>query len=288
MASYILKAKNLDLVNQKNKKTTIGRFYSGDRFYTLLNEYIDVNLHKKSRFMAWLIKVLFKSGNYKHDPGIANGQPWSVKLFDWFCILCLIIFVCLAFGFLGPIIDVALGKKAASDLIGAFSGLGVGALITGIPGIGWLIMYFTIRKKNKPLSLQAYVEKKISFCLMLRFLIKNTKRIKGDKDSQIMLLENFEAQGASGPRWLNIQMINLICSIFPEFNYMFRFESLSDEELAELKPIIDYDFRMVEIIGADDLQWEGWTKKEQKHIFKKQSKTKVKDSIQEENKVKEE
>ena len=101
MASYIVKSKHIDLSKEANNKYSIGKFYSGDRFYTLLNEYIDLNLKKQNIFVAWVINVLFKSSNFKHDPAIANGYPLSVKLFDWFCIACLIAFICLVDAFDG-------------------------------------------------------------------------------------------------------------------------------------------------------------------------------------------
>ena len=52
MASYIVKSKHIDLSKETNNKYSIGKFYSGDRFYTLLNEYIDLNLKKQNIFVA--------------------------------------------------------------------------------------------------------------------------------------------------------------------------------------------------------------------------------------------
>ncbi len=278
MSSYILKSKGCDITDTQKEQVSVGRFYSGDRFYTLLNEYIDKNLVRQSAFMAWIIKFLFKSSNYKHDPGIANGQPWSIKLVDWLCITCFVIFIILSLGVIGTLfpilVEVSKGNFDA-DLVDklkkAIAGLGVPAIVLGIPGITWLVIYCVIRKKNKPLSLQAYVEKKVSFCLKLRFLIKNVKNVTKEKNPQVLLLENFEAQGASGPRWLNIQLINLVCSIFPGFNYMFRFESLSDEDEAELAEVINYDFKNIELIKADDIKWNKYVAKEKKNMFSKKS-----------------
>lgn len=274
MAKILVKAKGLDISNQKAKKITIGNFYSGDRFYTLLNEYLDTNLSRKSRFMAWLIKIMFKSSNFKHDPGIANGQPWSVKLFDFFCVLCLIVFIILTLGVIGTLIPVIMGfvtskidANAMKALQASLIGIGVPAIIVGVPAIFWLVIFFAIRKKNKPLSLQAYVEKKISWCLKLRFLIKNTKKFKEEKNQQILVMQNFEAQGAAGPRWLNLQLINLICSIFLNFNYTFLINDLKDEELAELDPIVQYDFRMIELVNAEEVQWNAWTAGPKRNIF---------------------
>lgn len=248
-------------------------------FIHYLNEYLDKNLSKKNKFMAWIIKILFKSSNFKHDPGIANGQPWSVKLFDWFCITCLIVFIILTLGVIGTLIPVIMGvlgsnkigEEQLQSLKSALAGVGIPAICVGIPAIFWLVIFFTIRKKNKPLTLQAYVEKKIAWCLKLRFLIKNVK-LQKQETKTIFLLEHFEGQGASGPRWLNIQLINLICSIFSDFDYVFRFENLTDEELAEIQQVIEYDFRKIELINADDIKWNNWVDDGRKKLFTRKTK----------------
>ena len=272
MASYIIKSKKLNIDEKQNKKLSIGRFYSGDRFYTILNEYIDINLRKRNIFMAWIIDVLFKSSNFKHDPGIANGQPWSVKLFDWFCISCIIIFIALTgTTILIPVISAVLNPK---DFVSVFEqikqttlSIGITAIIFCLPSILWLWIYFAIRRKNKPLTLQAFVEKKISYCLILRFLIKNIKVQPLNVEKEVILMENFEAQGAQAPRWLNIKLINLICSIFPEFNYIFKFDNLTEEEVEELQPIITHDFMNIELINSDNIAFHEWEKKPVKKLI---------------------
>lgn len=278
MASYILKSKKINIYDDLIEKIIIGNFYSNDRFYTLLNEYVDSNLKHKSKLLAFIIKILFSSNNFKHDSSIANDNKdkW-VRIFDWFCIICLIIFISLAIGIIGTAIPLIINvvKKADStsfnNLIKALMGIGIPGIVFGIPGITWLIIYFAIRNKNKPLTLQAYVEKKVSWCLKLKFLIKNVKNIqKKDnlKIKQIFLLDKFETQGTSSSRWINIQLINLICSIFNDFNYVFRFNILTDEEVIELKTIIQYDFWMIEIIEDNKIKWDEWKQKNnKKHFF---------------------
>lgn len=277
MASYIVKSKHIDLSKETNNKYSIGKFYSGDRFYTLLNEYIDLNLKKQNIFVAWVINVLFKSSNFKHDPAIANGYPLSVKLFDWFCIACLIAFICLVATtpLMGVIFQLVQGKGL--DLaLGAILGSSIPTILTGIPAIFWLWIYFAIRKKNQPLTLQAFVEKKISYCLKLRFLIKNIEiKIPSKGGQEIVILENFEAQGTQAPRWLNIQMINLICSIFPHFNYIFKFDQLTDDEYKDLLSIVNYDFRNLDLIPYNDVEIDNWElKKKTKWVPKKKASTK--------------
>lgn len=274
MSSYIIKSKRVDLSQEANNKYSIGKFYSGDRFYTLLNEYIDINLRKQNIFVAWVINVLFKSSNFKHDPAIANGQPLSVKLFDWFCIACLIAFICLiaTTPLMGIIFQLIQGKIPDPTLgLGAILGSSLSIVLTGIPAIFWLWIYFTIRKKNHPLTLQAFVEKKISYCLKLKFLIKNIEiKIPSKEPQEIIILENFEAQGAQSPRWLNIQMINLITSIFPHFNYIFKFDELSEDEYKDLSSIVNYDFRNLDLIPYNNVEINDLIiKKKKKWITKK-------------------
>ena len=276
MTSYILKSKKINIYDDLTEKIIIGNFYSNDRFYTLLNEYIDYNLKHKSKLLAFIIKILFSSNNFKHDSSIANNNKdkW-IRIFDWFCIICLIIFISLAIGVIGTAIPLIINviKKADStslnSLIKALMAIGIPGIIFGIPGIIWLIVYFGIRNKNKILSLQAYVEKKISWCLKLKFLIKNIKKIEkkhNRKTEQIFLLDKCETQTTSF-RWVNIQLINLICSIFKDFNYVFRFSVLTDEELIELKTIIQYDFWMIEIVEDNQIKWNEWKWKNNKKYF---------------------
>ncbi len=287
MASYIVKAKGINLVADSSKQISAARFYSGDRFYTLMNEYIDKNLSRKNWLLGFIIKVLFRSSNYKHDPQIANGRQWSVFIFDFICCVMLITFCCLVSALIiSGIVDLAVKLqemyKQPPDTWGFINptqlffgtifqnwerllGMGVGVIITGIVGILWLLMIVKIRKKNKPLSLQAYVEKKISICLSLRFLIKLSNRIKNKND--IIVLENFEAQGAAGARWSNVQMINLISSIFNDFSFVFRFDELSDDDYNELKDVMDYDFKMIEIVKSDDFKFKKYEHKERKTLL---------------------
>lgn len=275
MASYIVKSKNInvDFNSEEFKKVKdIGHFYSGDRFYTLINEYIDSNLARKSRLLSFIIKFLFKSSNYKHDSSISNGKSWGVILFDIFCVLCLITFFGLIIAIIGTSIGTilkSLGDKGATGAVGeAISGLFdfskdgkasamiISAIITGIIGIFWLIMILKIRKKNKPLALKAYVEKKVDFVLKLRWMLRVKEKsldkvIKTKKELNIFLLDKFEGQGGAGDRWLNIQLINLLASIFYDFNLIFHFNELSDDEYSELNEIFDYDFKRIELIKLE-------------------------------------
>ncbi len=271
--SYIVKSKKI-VTNIKakdiNKENCIGNFYSGDRYYTLLNEYIDSNLTRKSKILACIIKFLFKSSNYKHDTSISNGRSIWVTLFDLMCVLFFIVGIILILVSVGaPLIQSLLdffSKKAGAagsfidSLKNAFTANAAASiamlvigLITLIIGIFWMICFFRIRKKNKPLSLVAYVEKKISFILKLRWMIKAKgktidKAIKSNKEYKLCFINLFEQQGGSGPRWLNIQLINLLVSIFDDFSLLFVFKELSDTEVDELKDIFEHDFKNIELL----------------------------------------
>ncbi len=278
--AYIIKSTLIDLNAKEAKKIkqsskNLGNYYSGDRFYTLLNEYIDNNLKRKNKLLAFIIRWLFKSGNYKHDPQIANGKSWGCILLDAFCVLCFIAFIALIIVTMGTsIIKAAIGDgsggatsfidklgKVLGDMFstaGDASGSGlymiIAALICGVIGIAWMIMFFKIRKKNAALSLKDYVIKKLNTTLKWRWLIKladksaKTIKIKKSKELEVFCLNKFEGQGGAGDRWLNIQMINVLASIFDDLDLMFKFDSLTDDEYKELKEIMDYDFKRVDII----------------------------------------
>ena len=187
-------------------------------------------------------------------------------------------------GSIAPLVTQAItgNLTAGVNILGHLS---IPALIIAIPAIFWLWMYFTIRKKNQPLTLQEFVEKKISYCLKLRFLIKNIEiKVPSKEAQEIIILENFEAQGAwassqsvQAPRWLNIQMINLICSIFPHFNYIFKFDELTDDEYKDLSSIVNYDFRNLDLIPYNDVEINNWApKKKTKWAPRKKASTKKK------------
>ncbi len=263
-----IKNKNVKLTKKEMSETKIGNFYSSDRYYTLLNEYIDSNLKRKSRILYIIIKYLFKSSNYKHETEIANGKTLWITLVDIFCVLSFITFVILLIVTLGFSLVKSLTsiKGIANELQNLFSFAQGGqasimiiiAIILGIIGIAWLIMYFKIRKKNAKLSLVDYVTKKIDTCLKLRFLIKSSDKIvstakttinkKGKNEYKVYCLDNFEQQGAASARWLNIQVINLLSSIFTDFNLVFRFINISDDEYKELQKIVDYDFKNIDLV----------------------------------------
>lgn len=270
-----VKSKNIKLTKKELKSEGIGNFYSGDRFYTLLNEYIDTNLKHKSMILYVIITYLFRSSNYKHDPSIANGRAFWPLLIDIFCVLSFITFICLIIATMGTaIIQAAIGDGTGGatsfiDKLGEVlksmfttaqgsSGSGlymiICAIIFGIIGIGWMIMFFKIRKKNAALSLVDYVTKKVNTILKLRWLLRtkdkaiSTVSSKEKKSRQIFCINKFEDQGGAGNRWLNIQLVNLLISIFPDFNLVFRFDNLADAELLELQEVTTYDFKNVELL----------------------------------------
>lgn len=277
--SYIVKSKSINnnVVTSENiTQKSIGRFYSNDRFYTLINDYIDKNLVFVSRPLAAVIKYLFRSSNYKHDPQIANGRSLWVFLFDLWCVICVIGFLGMFIGLLGVPLFTGIAKAGSASAIGSaiaeqFGNLfGEGKaggpvmvaflIIFLIFAVLWFVVWFFIRRKNKPLSLQAYVEKKIGFILMFRSVVKTiwkSKKIAGKKVNkmpkvEIVYLENFEAQGGEAPRWLNLQLINLLVSIFEDFSLMFKFDTLADDEYAFMNKVSTEDFKRIEIIKVED------------------------------------
>ena len=273
--SYIVKSKSIDnklITPEHISKKSIGRFYSNDRYYTLINDYIDKNLVFVSRPLAAVIKYLFRSSNYKHDPQIANGRSIWILLFDIWCAICVIGFLAMLIAILGT--TFAEAAKLATGNVSIFTELGqafVNKISANVPmlvfgviflifAILWFVVWFFIRRKNKPLSLQAYVEKKIGFILMFRSIVKTiwkSKKVAGKKINkmpkvQIVYLENFEAQGGEAPRWLNLQLINLLVSIFEDFSLIFKFDTLTDDEYNFMNKVSTEDFKRIEIIKVED------------------------------------
>ena len=248
---FLIKSKKL-VINQNSIKRQIGNYYSEDRYYTLLNRYIDSNLSKKSKILGFIIKYLFKSSNFKHDPEIANGKSKWVILLDLFCYLCMIGFVAMIIAVVGlslsnmptTISGIAAFGKGFIESISSNIVMLTFAILFLIVTIIWLIMFFKIRKKNKKMSLKDYVLKKLEITLKLRFLIKTSSKAKNsmrknNKPIEFYCVSKFEGQGAATNRWLNIQVINLLASIFDE---------LTDDEFNELYPIIKFDFKKIDFI----------------------------------------
>lgn len=259
----IIKSINCKINLKTDLKKFIGNYYSDDRFYTLINQYIDENLSNNSKILAFIIKYLYKSGNYKHDSSIANGKNKLSFILDLFCILSFFIFICLIFATFG----VAIFSSIKPDISGVSSILEqiffknggapmlILAIIFGIIGISWLIMYFKIRKKNEKLSLKDYVLKKVYTILKFRWLIKSKDKINDSfnikNNQEIYFMDNFESQGPSNNKWINLQLINLLISIFKDFNLIFKFNNISDIEYTDLKKIINVDFKNLEIIAIE-------------------------------------
>ena len=65
-------------------------------------------------------------------------------------------------------------------------------------------------------------------------------------------------------------MINLITSIFPHFNYIFKFDELSEDEYKDLSSIVNYDFRNLDLIPYNNVEINDLIiKKKKKWITKK-------------------
>ncbi len=257
---FLIKSKKL-VINQNSIRRQIGNYYSEDRYYTLLNKYMDSNLSKKSKTLGFIIKYLFKSSNFKHDPEIANGKSKDVLLLDLFCYLCMIGFIAMIIAVVGlslssmptTISGIAAFGKGFIESISSNIVMLVFAVFFLIVTIMWLVMFFRIRKKNKKLSLKDYVLKKLETALKFRFLIKTSSKAKNtisknNKPVEFYCISKFESQGAAANRWLNIQVINLLASIFDDFDLVFIFDDLSDDEFNELNPIIKFDFKKIDFV----------------------------------------
>lgn len=232
-----------------NKEKQIGDYYSPDRYFTILNEFIDVNLKKYARFLFFAISYIMRSNNFKHETSIANGKSiwvWIVDIFCWIC--CIAFVVCLFTGIATPIIQAV--KKG--DFVEAFKaplaiGLTITAVFTFSVAVGYIYMMTKIVAKNKTLNLQDYVFKKISYILKMSFLfdIRN-KFFKALKEDTVVV-ESTEAL-TDANRWITLQINNLMYRLFLNFDIVLRFSNVEEKTVTQLQKIIDHDFKNLDIV----------------------------------------
>lgn len=266
--AYVIKSKynetKIDfetLSSSNNKGNSIGK----NRIFTVMNEQLDDNLKKSSKLLYCIVSYLFQSNNYIHDSKIANGKRWGQKLYGLFSFICLIVFISLLItGVASPFIQAFnAGKKGDAEGFGkelakAFSSSGNIVVLSlaaffMIVSLLYLILILKIRKNNGKLSLEAYLSKKLSYCLKLRFLIKAEKQILLQKDlsnKDVFILENFEVNG-DNDKWSYLQMYNLMASIFIDLKFMFVINQYDEKKINYLNEVIKWDFKNIEIIEIE-------------------------------------
>lgn len=246
------KQKNLEW-ERLSKENNIGQFYSTDRYFTLLNEFIDKNLKRHAGFVCFIISYLMRSANFKHETSISNGKSiwvWLVDIFCWIC--CVAFFVCLFSGIATPIVkaikagdfQTAIGDALKEpDTIGLF----VTALIAFSVAAAYLYMVKYVISTNKKLSLQDYVFKKIDYILKISLFLSLKKLLVKAKEEDIVIIEKSDILNDT-QRWTTIQVTNLMYRLFENFNMVLKFENIDKKAKNEMQKIFDYHFKNIEIV----------------------------------------
>lgn len=274
--NFIVCAKNnsKSLEEIKSKVKNIGIFYSEDRFYSIVNDYMDYGLRKNSIFVYLLTTFLFRSTNYKHATGIVHGKPLWVWFIDIFCWLCLIAFiVCLLTGVGQPIAAAINGiaKGTFPNLSDAFrtsfgDPVAIVLLVISFLTFAIAVFYIYIMKKvvavNKKLSLKDFVVQKASFISQYEAWLKISKNVnkrikkiaikyKKKLTGGFYLISDLEKL-SNDNRWLVLQIDNLMFRLFCDYPIILKFNGIGEEDFNELKKICDVDFKHLSLKPFDN------------------------------------
>ncbi|WP_027119718.1 hypothetical protein [[Mycoplasma] testudinis] len=250
-----------------------GHAFSEDRVYTIVNDYLELNLRKYSRFLFFMVAFLFRSSNYKHSTDIVNGKPFWVWFVDIFCWLCLFAFIgCLISGIAQPIaaaITQAIRfnlNSVTEELNKSFGNpTAIVLLVFAFVTFGIAMFYLYLIRKvvavNKKYSLKDYVIYKTSFILNWEKFInaqKNVKKntlekiekliIKGKikKVPPFCLVENMEIF-SDDARWTILQICNVLNKLFPEFALTLLFNNIPEDRAKRLISVTQIDFKYLKI-----------------------------------------
>ena len=232
-----------------NKNNSIGQYYSQDRYFTILNEFIDSNLKKHAKLVFFLISYMMRSTNYKHETSISNGKSIWVWILDIFCWICTIGFlICFATGIATPIVN----AFKSGNILEAFDsttaiGLLVTSLLTFIVTAFYLYMMIKVVAKNKKLNLSDYVFKKIDYLLKFSPLVNINSKIFSVKKENFLVVEKVE-ELTNINRWITLQITNLMYKMFSNFNMVLKISGIEKEAINELSKIIEHDFKNIEIV----------------------------------------
>lgn len=169
---------------------------------------------------------------------------WYILLivYDWF------FFVCLITGIATPIVT-ALKTIDINKII--TTPLAIGLLVITI--LCFLVSSFYIYimtkvvSKNKTLTIQDFVTKKINYLLKVSFVsdIKSTLKIN-EKHQEQIVLDNIDKLDAK-TKWNLLWIQNTLYSIFKNYNIILKINNLSQQEFDELSFIIKNDFSNITI-----------------------------------------
>lgn len=259
---YLIKSKYVSL----NKDiSSVGQYFSNDRFYSLMNKYVSENIEARSRFVSFVVDYLFYSNDYVKTQYMKKSRRKVISILDTICILCLLSFLIIFVAVIGS--TLANARKLIETTIGGgamsvFTKFGDAffqnvsqnvtlltfSLIFLMIFIWWIIIYNRFRKKFRSMSIHKYLITKIDFCSRSKWIIETLRKTKnkiGINDNgelSLTLVENFDTHDKKNDLWLNLQIINKICNLFLDFNIIFEINIKDEEQLNNLNTILENDF----------------------------------------------
>lgn len=245
MINAIIKSNNSNSVNTNNTTS----YYTDERYYYLVNNFIDKQLKQNSKLTFFVISYMFRSGNYKHYTSSINSKSIWIWIADIFCWLCMIgFFVCLITGIATPIVTaiktIDINKIITTPLA---IGLLVITILCFLVSSFYIYIMTKVVSKNKTLTIQDFVTKKINYLLKVSFVsdIKSTLKIN-EKHQEQIVLDNIDKLDDK-TKWNLLWVQNVLYSIFKNYNIILKINNLSQQEFDELSLIIKNDFSNITI-----------------------------------------
>lgn len=264
---YIIKPKNTTITSSD---TSLGEFYSNDRFYSIINKKLTENIKSRSSFVSFILDYFFYSTDFKKNQYINKKTKKIIEILDFICILSFITFIILF------ITVISVTSVNAKDLVTTtingtpssiltkfgeafFNNINQNIVLLSfsllflIIFIWWLVIYYKFRKKCKSMALSDYLLMKIDFCSKSKLIlkaIKNSKKLvmHNINNNFNYYIENFTAQEKRSDIWLNLQIINEMSFLFDDFNLYLKVNIVGKKECDNLKEIIKNDFLNINVI----------------------------------------
>lgn len=248
-----------------NRKLDYGDFVSNDRFYTIINQFIDDSLLKYSWLLCFCVAYLFRSSNFRHVNLKKRKIIFLIRIIDSLCWLCLVGFIGLTVtGISVPLIseikNLNFHKFFQNSTITAILVLEVICI-----SVSFFYIFF-IRKKisvNKKMSIVEYVTSKIGLIMNLDFLFKIQNKIahKNEKEKRLIRNKNFstfilnqyplinlEETKSFAELWLIMQVTNVMCYLFNDFNLILVIRNRSEDFIQKFQKVVNHDFQKLKIL----------------------------------------
>lgn len=269
MSQVIVSNKNIRK-NFRKCKVNCGDFISKDRFYTIINQFIDDNLYKYSKLICFCVVYLFRSSNYQHMNLRIKKIVIFIRLIDFVCWICTAVAVILTF--IGPAASI-INEIKRLNFHNLFNFSSDVTLIFVVEIVCLLVAFsyvFILRRKillNRKMSLPDYVNAKIGlivnfdFCFKIRNkLHKTIKKKMVDKQTKTLLknvlfcdsnhlyiVTGLESINLLSEVWLIMQLINVMYYLFSDFNFALIFNDISETQWKIMKKFTKHDFPQIRI-----------------------------------------